>query len=476
MKKNKIICSIFSIAILGCCIAPVISSCSLSNKIVFANFESYMSEMVMNKLNKQYNVNFLSYNTNEDIKMKFEKYYDIAVPSSYIVDELVHDDLLAPIPWSDFDLDYVYDGATIIDGIDFGDLDGDGKISNAQEALSLFTSVPGLVQTLVNTYDLNDDGAYDVENDNLLLYSIPYFLQDMVFGYKTHAGEVEIDGNVDTWQEILTEISPNENESCSEYFQKNNNRPSLSMVDDCSTLYSISRLIETSNNTIYLDPDHDSKSDFSKTFSYLVDPFADLKDYFYLSSDGGLLAREFANPNGYNGLISYNGDVLYAITGAGEFEPLDYTEASIIRPTQNVAALDMIVINKNVIGTSKEQDAYDIVKQVALDGYDVQHTQDIVATDKDGEFIYSTMENFDVVEYTPVLNSVYNFITYEGNEQDVNAALYDYWGLSSGDTDNLRFYQNILKVDLSKCMLEHSISDLQKSDMHWAYIEARAKL
>jgi spermidine/putrescine-binding protein len=72
------------------------TSCSGSAGIVFGNFESYMSPSLIEVLQKEVsNSNFLSYSTNEDIQIKFKKYYDIAIPSTYTVLELIKDKELA---------------------------------------------------------------------------------------------------------------------------------------------------------------------------------------------------------------------------------------------------------------------------------------------------------------------------------------------------------------------------------------------
>ena len=75
--------------ILACLIAstPLVSlscvGCSNYEGIVVANFESYMSSKLMDDVHDEYKCKFLYYDTNETIETKFEKNYDIAIPSSY---------------------------------------------------------------------------------------------------------------------------------------------------------------------------------------------------------------------------------------------------------------------------------------------------------------------------------------------------------------------------------------------------------
>jgi spermidine/putrescine-binding protein len=78
-------------------ISPLsLASCS-SNGIILANFESYMSPELMNRLRNDHSVNFVNYSTNEDILAKFAHSYDIAVPSTYSVLELIKNGFLGEI-------------------------------------------------------------------------------------------------------------------------------------------------------------------------------------------------------------------------------------------------------------------------------------------------------------------------------------------------------------------------------------------
>jgi spermidine/putrescine-binding protein len=90
MKYNKTVKLSLSITISAMFISTptVLSSCS-SNGVVLANFESYMSSDLMAELHHDYSIKFVNYSTNEDILAKFTNSYDIAVPSTYAVLELI---------------------------------------------------------------------------------------------------------------------------------------------------------------------------------------------------------------------------------------------------------------------------------------------------------------------------------------------------------------------------------------------------
>jgi len=81
MKKSFISC-LFASSLPIC---PLISltSCANNNMIVLANFESYMNSDLIDKYGGK--VNFLYYQTNEEIESKFKGYYDLAIPSTYEV-------------------------------------------------------------------------------------------------------------------------------------------------------------------------------------------------------------------------------------------------------------------------------------------------------------------------------------------------------------------------------------------------------
>ncbi|GHU50340.1 hypothetical protein FACS189459_4040 [Bacilli bacterium] len=83
---------------ISCGLTPLFcTSCSNGSSIVFSNFESYMSEDIMNSMHKKYNVSFQYYSTNEDIQNKFKKYYDVSVPSLYETIVLLQYDELSQI-------------------------------------------------------------------------------------------------------------------------------------------------------------------------------------------------------------------------------------------------------------------------------------------------------------------------------------------------------------------------------------------
>ena len=72
MKKSVISCLFASSFPIYSIIS--LTSCAGNNMIVLANFESYMSPDLIDKYDGR--VNFLYYQTNEEIESKFKGYYD----------------------------------------------------------------------------------------------------------------------------------------------------------------------------------------------------------------------------------------------------------------------------------------------------------------------------------------------------------------------------------------------------------------
>ena len=84
LKLSKKHCLLFASLLLPT-FSICLSSCSVkeTSKIVVANWESYMSNSLINQITHENNVQYLNFATNEEIETKFKDYYDVAVPSSY---------------------------------------------------------------------------------------------------------------------------------------------------------------------------------------------------------------------------------------------------------------------------------------------------------------------------------------------------------------------------------------------------------
>jgi hypothetical protein len=101
----------------------------------------------------------------------------------------------------------------------------------------------------------------------------------------------------------------------------------MTMVDDSRTVYDMSHLIydkDSSKPNVNPTSDQTSIDKMKEVYSKLTDKFE--PNIFRLNSDSQQVLYSFAKPLGNpnnatsaeaNGIIAYNGDVLYAAMGAG---------------------------------------------------------------------------------------------------------------------------------------------------------------
>lgn len=424
-------------------IVPIVSSCS-SDKIVFANYESYMSEDVMRDLQSKNNIVFLPYETNEEIENKFSGYYDVAVPSTYEVIKLHKKGLLEKIDWSLFNI--------VANG---------NKITNGIEALNskIFSeAIVELVKGLDKEYQAS--GAID-SNESILDYGIPYFLQSFSFAYKGE--KISKLSEAKDWSTILKIINSN-NPNIDPRFTPHKERK-IAIVDDARSMFGLSNTI----NYEGVNPDSSIKSihDFSNIYRDFSSNFN--KDYTYFNTDSGQIISTLAKPYPYGAscAIAYNGDLLYAAQGGGLYDPADPNYFHYCKLDKTLIALDMVVINKKSKNNqSKREKIYDIIKDICLSG--ASDNEQIDATKPDGTFVYDSMNNFDYVEYTSPLRKICEFVT-DG----------DYF--SEYSEAQIKLYKEIFEITKEEVadvsyIEEEMVSELAKSNLHWAYMGMKYKL
>lgn len=454
--KQKLLSACSCVFLLGIFATPL-TSCVNSSSIVFANFESYMSNDLMKKMTKKYGVQFLYYSTNEDIEIKFSQNYDLAIPSTYELLNLLQQNELMKIDWSRFNLNYQNDlGETI-------------QIKNGTDALNLFTeNVQNIILFESDKYsDLLPNGT------NLLDYGIPYFLQSFIFAYK--GAPINTIDNATTFDELLNQISPKLNPNVDERFLPKN-KSKIAMVDDSRTVYDMCKLIQNQQdfpddeNQWNINPTSQdiSINEFKNTYSKFTDQFD--TNYFYLNTDSNEVLTSFAeHKNGNNSIFAYNGDILYATQGGGLYDAYTDCSVNVFNPSMAPLALDMVVFNKkNENNPDRLNKIYDIAYDMLLDGCNVN--QQISETNENDEYVYGPMINFDFVQYTSPLKAI---------DEYVNDAYFQDCGFTDENFINLLLdIYNIPTVEESKIgnLIEDPISNLNKSNMHWAYVEEREKL
>ncbi|MGL4647149.1 MAG: hypothetical protein ACRCVI_00230 [Mycoplasmoidaceae bacterium] len=451
MKKIKIIFASFILFISLLLSSIFLAACGGTQKIYFGNYESYMSKDVEKSLSGEYNVDFQYYKTNEQLLREFDQNYDLAVPSTYAVVEMVQNNQLEKLDWTKFG----------IEGID-----------NALTALDLF--IPE-IRALLTENDLNDNGVYGEEEDNLLHYSVPYFFQDFILSYKP--SKLTIPQDLSNWKSVFENTKQNDLIT---------NRAIA--IEDARTLFSLGKLVEGENVDVNPSPNENTIEQFDTVYNFLYEYFGD-KNKIIFNSDSGNVLNDIANPNGSDIAIMYNGDVLYAMQGGDEFsvynEEGDITyipDVDFIRPTlgSNIS-LDLVVMKKS--NNEKLKDTlYEIINRLTLTPLEFD---EVIDADT-GEITYEVPEsnltywNFDFVQYTAPLQNLYDYVIDEVDGYFV------YEGL---DPQYLEYSKKLIEVfkvtvpegktpgtfDGTK-RIENKITQLQKSNMLISFLKTKSNL
>ena len=455
-KLKKSLLSLIPLTPLACMFLP---GCSNSN-IVVANFESYMSQDLMDELRDEYKCQFLYYDTNETIETKFERNYDIAIPSSYEAMILKKKGQLEKIDWKQFDM-----------VAKIGDLDV--PVENSTQAAYLFSDATQNV--LAAQDELYRDMKYLDEGEHILDYCIPYFLQSWLFAYKGEAID-NLNKTDITWKEAAKEIGENSR------FNKSKKGVNIACVDDSRSFYGMSKMyydqatgVEKDKWNINPDSQNESIAQYEKVYSSFVDNFK--SDSFYFNSDSQIVLQMLADPDGSNGAFCYNGDALYALIGAEipDFEGKWNSENfHAVMPEETVITLDMLVFNKkNENNADRKQKVYDIAKRITLEGGSVD--DDISECDDNDNYIYGPMINFDFVMYTATLKNLDEYVLSEDEQKGG-------YIIDEIDEDQQELFRKMYSIqipedpNLAKNLFEEPLSDLDKSNMHWAYEPQKERL
>ena len=482
LKLSKKHCLLFASLLLPT-FSICLSSCSVkeTSKIVVANWESYMSNSLINRITHENNVQYLNFATNEEIETKFKDYYDVAVPSSYEMFALIQKGWIEKIDWKKFNLYQIDDDNQKTSNL----------ITNGHEALCLFSNnVQQIIEQQTAAYK---QVCHFKDDENILDYGIPYFLQNFIFAYK--GDEINEITNANNWSDFLKIVSPKLNPNIDERF-KPTAKSHIAMVDDARTIYDLANLIK--NQELYpndhskwdVNPSESSRTikDYKNDYSYFTSKYQN--GYFYLNSDSGQILSSFSQKDGNNSAQSYNGDILYAATGGGindmEYDPedpdkfvYDTSNFHIYNPACSPLVLEFVVMNnKNDKASEKHlNDVYDVVKKMVLENAD---DEDKITeyNDENEEYTSGPMNNFDEVNYTSPLKLIDDFVingdyfnVYDPNNPDDG-------GYTQKQVD---LFKEIYSIpDFSSysidCLFEKPISDLDKSNMHWAFNEEKEKI
>lgn len=454
MKKNIKSFALFSLLTITS--FSLVACGSEDQSFYMANYDSYISSDLLSGLqnnnfysstidDKNVSINnfrYRTYATNEDLERNFSTNYDLAVPTTYLAANLANEGKLSVIDWSKFGL-YKIDS----NGNQSNDL-----IQNAVDALTLFTPH---VRAELLSFNLTkafqrDKISLNNQKAGLLNYCVPYFLQDLIFGYKDNKS-ISFESDSNYWNTITQKLINSIN---------SDDITKTAIVEDYATIYGIGRTIQTNNltsnagkpvdsngnyeNSLISETSTHSQEDFAKTYNEI---FKNLnkKNAFYLNPDSNNILNDFASPVGSQAVISYNGDLLFSFQG-GDNYGLDTTSEKTInesmpifkewllnninennqtlklnieKPTVSQIYLDVMVLNKDRIEKYNHQDeAYAILKKVGLEGsdqtlYTYNETDtskisgydenSIIAVDERDNYSNGPMLNFSYVQYSSPL-------------------------------------------------------------------------
>lgn len=389
---NKKTLSYFTIFLVGILmIAPIAlliySKTNNKKNFVLANYQSYMAPEVQDELKKTYEVSFDYFESVENAQNMLKKNTaDIINTTSYELKNWIENDLIQKIDWKQ--LGY--------------------ESTNA--ALDMFSDP---VKEILNQ---------PIGDGILLDYGIPYFLQDLVFAYRGEEIKALISNDLE-WNEVL-DIIVNEPRF------KTNKYPNLIALNDPRTIYSIPRAIENNGN---INPiPNSSISQLQSTYQLLTNKLKKLgSNMISFNSDSSIVLNKLAL-NEVNGAFCFNGDALYASMGGDEGTEISPNDFHIIKPKNNLVALDLFCFNKKLDGKQLLK-AYSLIKDLCLSPKLVE-------------------KNFNYLYYTPTLMEVYDKVI-----------------------TNYQEYIEISNENLSN-RIEEPLDALTKSNFQFAWIDFKSSL
>ena len=397
-----------------------------NNQFVFGNFQSYMSNNVMQTLQDKYDVNWQYYATNAEIPTYIKnKTLDAAVASNNMIAQLAVEGEIQQIDWSKFGL-----------------RDSDGNLIKSYKQLQSIVS-PATWELCVTLGNEAKLPGWQNKTANLLEYCIPYFMQDFVFAYRGPKID-ELSDNAsfyDIFNYITNTSIPNNR------FIKDNS--SVMMIKDARTTYDVAKLIEhdrdNPNSTVQINPNPESwlttenkSNTYAPSISEITNTYKNISNYYSggknknvitFNSDSGIVLNKLASHE-IEGAFLYNGDAVYAASGGdvaeggsnlpvfGDDVKDVNDEFHVIIPKDNFVAMDGIVFNKSLSGT-KLDTAYKLAYDISLSG--LTEGDNLDDKNSDGQYKYLSVQNFDFVNYTPCYKKLLTF------------AKNDYFGVTGDD-------------------------------------------
>lgn len=336
---------------------------SNKNKLIFANYQSYMNPDLVESSKEEFDMKFEYFENDKQVPSYFKNgIYDAGIVSNSTLDELIKKDLVKPINWTKLDLKKA----------------DKSSVTTKDEAKELFTEN---VKTVLN------------KNQKYIEYAVPYFLSTFSFYYRGQ--EIEGLKNTKTWSEIVKAIVKEDR------FKSNKDKPQLGMIDDPRTIYSMSRLLADKNS---LDLENNEPYDlqnmkniFNNLTSHGITRESLGKKTMFMNSDSSIVLDALSQKN-IQGAFMYNGDAAFALQGGNAEEEVKKDDFHAVTPNKSIYILDCLAISKNIT-QEKEEKLYSFIKKIFFEG----QSEDDMLQKEDDEYKFASAKNFDYVYYTPTL-------------------------------------------------------------------------
>lgn len=444
IKKSLLVFSSTCVGI-SIIVLPFLFFIKPANDFVFGNFNSYISEDVRKDLTNEYNIKWQYYASNAQIPTFIQnKTLDIAIATNNTIGKLIDENLLKPIPWDKFQITKD-DGTTV------------------KSYLDLKNIVTPAVWNICEIIAQNIDGV-----DNILEYTVPYFMQNFVFSYR--GKQIEKLNENSNFKEIFDFISND-----AEFTSKFSN---VMMIEDARSIYDVSRLIDENSDINPIEGLDTSISKINSSFDNIANYYSasNKKNILTFNADSSIVLNKIAL-NQSKGAFMYNGDAIYAALGGDNpstspnlpnFE--NDPDFHVIVPANTFYALDGIVINKD-ISDVKMKKAINIINQLCLSG--LSAGENISEYDnKIDDYKYMSTRNFNFVNYTPCYSKLYDY-TIDDTENG-------YFSQQEIENPNeLKTLINLIKINadiINKKNIELPRSDEFNSNLNIAFTTFKNKL
>ncbi len=388
-----------SLAALAPLVAAAAASCASQTDpvLVFANYESYMSEDLKARLRDEHRgLRFDYFTSNENMISNFKNgTYAIGAASTYAIIELIRQNELEPIDWSVFNLRKPMSGDPIV---------------TANDALSLFIAP---VQRILTGF---------AETPNLLEYCVPYFFQSFVFAYRGQQIPALADPGI-TWSALLDAVGSNPGRFAD---------AKLAAVEDERSLFSVANLIASQNATVNPSPDsvRPSIPEYEGIFRNWSDgsrintaTLGKNPVPIFLNSDSTAILNRLAT-GAVNGAFLFNGDAIFAAQGGEDAttNPPTSDDFHFVTPADTPLALDCLVVSNKTLAKhpGRADEIYGILGTTALEGCDSNDPDAFEAMGADGLYANGPMSNFAYVQYVSPLKIVSGTAEDQADPNDAN--------------------------------------------------------